>query len=393
MEPWPFTITVFLRSHIRQAHRRSGYSPRLTGRTVAPNRVIPNRSRSVPALRRCGDVTGAAGAEVVEHRSSRTYTGCVSQVMKANGEPVDEHTDTFGVRTFKIRDRHLLINGERVRLTGIARHEDFSLGRTRGNPGHDATRLRRPPRTAYDPHTSRALPAESVHSRLCGPAWNAADSGDSGVAVHRSAALGPEGPGAGPTADGRDDRAGRAIIPAFSPGASRTRALPARPAGSPTSVPCATSSIASIPADSVSFADDTFPKLERAEQSAANDADFLMMNQYFGTWHGPASALAAALDKVERLFPGKMVIISEFGYPGFYAKDPPAGRPQPHSDSRRIRCRCWRHATGSQGPYSGATRTTSHLAICGRASRRVTWTTVSSMRIGSGNLRTKSGNS
>jgi beta-glucuronidase len=72
----------------------------------------------------------------------------------------------------------------------------------------------------------------------------------------------------------------------------------------------------------VSFADDTFPKLERAEQSAAYDADFLMMNQYFGTWHGPPAALGPALDKVDRLFPGKMVIISEFGYPGFYAKDP-----------------------------------------------------------------------
>jgi endo-1,4-beta-mannosidase len=72
----------------------------------------------------------------------------------------------------------------------------------------------------------------------------------------------------------------------------------------------------------VSFADDTFPKLGRAEQSAANDADFLMMNQYFGTWHGPASALGPALDNVDRLFPGKMVIVSEFGYPGFYAKDP-----------------------------------------------------------------------
>lgn len=69
----------------------------------------------------------------------------------------------------------------------------------------------------------------------------------------------------------------------------------------------------------VSFADDNLSKLDRAQQSAANDADFLMMNQYFGTWHGPAAALGPALDKVDRLFPDKMVIISEFGYPGPFA--------------------------------------------------------------------------
>jgi beta-glucuronidase len=78
----------------------------------------------------------------------------------------------------------------------------------------------------------------------------------------------------------------------------------------------------------VSYADDNLPKLVRADQSAANDADFLMMNQYFGTWHGPASALVPALDQVDKLFPGKMVIISEFGYPGFFAKRPQDADPE-----------------------------------------------------------------
>jgi hypothetical protein len=54
------------------------------------------------------------------------------------------------------------------------------------------------------------------------------------------------------------------------------------------------------------------------------------MNQYFGTWHGPTSALGPALDRVDGLFPGKMVIISEFGYPG-----PFAGNPQ-QADQLRI---------------------------------------------------------
>ena len=53
----------------------------------------------------------------------------------------------------------------------------------------------------------------------------------------------------------------------------------------------------------VTLADDNLPKLKRAEESAANDADFLMMNQYFGAWHGPREALDPALDKVDQLFP------------------------------------------------------------------------------------------
>jgi endo-1,4-beta-mannosidase len=71
----------------------------------------------------------------------------------------------------------------------------------------------------------------------------------------------------------------------------------------------------------VSYADDNLPKLKRAEDSAANDTDFLMMNQYFGSWHGPANELSASLDKVDQMFPHKMVIISEFGLPGIFAKD------------------------------------------------------------------------
>jgi beta-glucuronidase len=75
------------------------------------------------------------------------------------------------------------------------------------------------------------------------------------------------------------------------------------------------------PGRPVSFADDNLPKLQRPEQSAANDADFLMMNQYFGSWHGPAEALEPALEQIHRLFPDKMVIISEMGFAGIFAHD------------------------------------------------------------------------
>jgi beta-glucuronidase len=76
------------------------------------------------------------------------------------------------------------------------------------------------------------------------------------------------------------------------------------------------------PARFVTYADDKLPNLQRAADSAANDADFLMMNQYFGSWHGPESQLSESLDRIGRIFSDKMVIISEFGLAGIFAKNP-----------------------------------------------------------------------
>ena len=46
-----------------------------------------------------------------------------------------------------------------------------------------------------------------------------------------------------------------------------------------------------------------------------------MMNQYFGSWAGPAEGLAPALERVGTMFPDKMVVISEFGLAGPFAPD------------------------------------------------------------------------
>jgi beta-galactosidase/beta-glucuronidase len=47
---------------------------------------------------------------------------------------------------------------------------------------------------------------------------------------------------------------------------------------------------------------------------ATSLADFVMMNQYFGTWHGPKDVLASVLDRIHALWPDKVVIISEYGF-------------------------------------------------------------------------------
>jgi len=243
------------------------------------------------------------------------------EVVKANGEPVDEHTDTFGVRTFEIRDRHLLINGERTRLTGIARHEDSpweGLAETRGTMQHDYddlldlhTTLTRP---VHYPQNPFILDYADRHGMLLIPEIPVWQFTEAQLSDPKILALAQQ-------------QMGEMIAQAGNhPSIFAWSVANESATGTPGGIAYFRAMRDFIhridPGRWVSFADDTFPKLERAGQSAANEADFLMMNQYFGTWHGPAAALAAALDKVERLFPGKMVIISEFGYPGFYAKDP-----------------------------------------------------------------------
>ena len=43
-------------------------------------------------------------------------------------------------------------------------------------------------------------------------------------------------------------------------------------------------------------------------------SDFVLMNQYFGTWVGPKQGLSPALDLIHETWPEKTVIISEYGF-------------------------------------------------------------------------------
>jgi len=71
----------------------------------------------------------------------------------------------------------------------------------------------------------------------------------------------------------------------------------------------------------VSYADDRIAHASAPDQVAAKYADFIMWNQYYGSWHGAAAGLAPALDRIDRMFPDKMLVISEFGFAGVHAPD------------------------------------------------------------------------
>lgn len=52
---------------------------------------------------------------------------------------------------------------------------------------------------------------------------------------------------------------------------------------------------------------------ENQEMDATAYTDFVLMNEYCGSWAGPKSVLSEALDRIHELWPEKVVIISEFG--------------------------------------------------------------------------------
>jgi hypothetical protein len=239
---------------------------------------------------------------------------------------LESASDVFGLRTVEIRDRHLLLNGQRVRLTGMTRHTDSpweGLAESPGTLRHDWEDMKSLNMTLtrpihYPPGTRAADFADNRGILMVPeiPIWQASEQQLSNpqylvLAKQQMREL-IEQYGNHPSVFAwsvmNESAAGTSGgIKFFREMRDYIKALD--------------------PERYVTLADDNLPKLDRADQSAANDADFLMMNQYFGAWHGPREALNPALDKVDRLFPKKMVIISEMGYPGIFAKTPAEADP------------------------------------------------------------------
>lgn len=243
------------------------------------------------------------------------------QVIGSQGRILDEHSDTFGVRKIEIRDRHLLINGERVRLTGVTRHEESiweGLAETPGTMRHDyddmkalQVTLTRP---GHYPQNPFILDYADRHGILLVPEIPVWQFSEAQLKDPRVIALAKQ-----QMREMIEESGNHPSIFAWSVcnesdtgtpgGTAYFRAMRAYIRGLD-------------PGRFVSYADDHLPKLKRAEDSAANDADFLMMNQYFGSWHGPESDLSESLDRIGRMFPDKMMIISEFGLAGIFSKYP-----------------------------------------------------------------------
>jgi hypothetical protein len=247
----------------------------------------------------------------------------------ADGETLDVLSDSFGARTLVIRDRRLYLNGERVRLTGMTRHEDSpweGLAESPGTMRHDyddmkalGVTLTRPVHYPQHPWILDYCDRHGILLIPEIPMWqfSEAQMNDPKVVALAKQMMQEmiEEAGNHPSILGwsvcnesaTDTPGGVAYVKTLK---EHVKALD--------------------PERFVTYADDSAANAGDPTQTAVVHADFMMMNQYFGSWAGPAELLAPRLERLGRLLPDKMIVISEFGLAGIFAPDATS------ADRRRI---------------------------------------------------------
>ncbi|HKQ53901.1 MAG TPA: glycoside hydrolase family 2 TIM barrel-domain containing protein, partial [Pyrinomonadaceae bacterium] len=246
------------------------------------------------------------------------------ELRDAKGELLDSLGDNFGARTLEPRDRHLYLNGERVRLSGMTRHEDSpweGLAETRGTIRHDYDALKelqvtltRPVHYPQHPDVLDYCDRNGILLVPEIPIWQFTErqlADPKVVALARQMM--------------REMIEQNYNHPSVM-GWSVCNESETFTAGGRAYVRAMKELIDEIDPDRfVTFADDSLAGLKRAEDSASAFADFIMWNQYFGTWSGPAGLLPETAERVGRMFPDKMIVISEFGAAGMFARDKEKG--------------------------------------------------------------------
>ena len=244
----------------------------------------------------------------------------VTQLRTADGTVIDARSDTFGVRDIAIRDRRLYVNGKPVRLSGLTRHEDSpweGLAESVGTIRRDwldmlalHTTLTRP---VHYPQNDAVLDFADRHGILLVPEIPVWQFSEAQLENPQLLALAKDMMREMIEQDGN-----HASIFAWSVCNESDASTP----GGRAYVDAMASLIRGIdPGRYVTFADADISIKPWKKAPVMHDVDFIMANAYFGSWSGGGSDVDGWLDFIDRAYPDKMVIISEFGYPGVFSPD------------------------------------------------------------------------
>ncbi len=238
--------------------------------------------------------------------------------------PSDAVEDNYGFRKIEIRDRHLYLNGERVRLSGVTRHEESPWEGLAESPGtilHDYRELKDLQVTLTRPVHYPQHPAILDFADRNGillipeiPMWqfNEAQMMDPRVIALAKRMM---------TEMVESAWNHPAILGWSMCNESETN----KPGGRRYFDEMYKLVKGLDPDRYVSYADNQIAQDADPKINAASVADFVMMNEYSGTWGGPEEGLVPLLQKAGRDYPDKMFIISEFGAAGLFAPDKVAG--------------------------------------------------------------------
>jgi beta-glucuronidase len=224
---------------------------------------------------------------------------------------LDERRETFGIRSVVLAHARLLLNGEPVRLVGLSRHEDspaHGLAETPAVVAADYRDLKRLnevlARPVHYPQSPLVLDFADRHGILLipeVPAWQLTHlqmASPHMQALERSQLR-----------ELVESEANHPSVIAWSVG----NEIESQSSDGWHFVERMVRYVKSLdPTRPVGFASNQLyltPKLD-----ATRFSDFVLMNQYLGTWGGPKWALGAILDHVHEAFPDKPVIVSEFGF-------------------------------------------------------------------------------
>jgi beta-galactosidase/beta-glucuronidase len=294
----------------------------LVGRVVGPDGDEVATGR-VPVAIRAQGVAPTLSFEVPRARlwhfdDPQLYS---MELTLRDGESVlDERKESFGIRTVEIRDRGLWLNGERVRLTGMTRHEDSpqeGLAETRGTMKADWDDLKSLhvvlTRPVHYPQHTFVLDYADRNGVLLMPEIPMWQFSEEQMKDPKVLALAKD-----MMREMIEQAGNHPSIVAWSVCNESATSAP----GGRAYVKAMVEHVKALdPGRYVSYADDGLPWIADASQNANQYTDFVMMNQYFGSWAGPAEGLRPALERVGAMFPDKMVVISEFGLAGPFAPD------------------------------------------------------------------------
>jgi beta-glucuronidase len=242
----------------------------------------------------------------------------VSELQDDAGRVLDLRTDTLGLRRIALRDRKLWVNDNPVRLTGLTRHEDSpweGLAETRGSILHDwddlralHTTLTRP---VHYPQHPAVLDYADRHGILLVPEIPMWQFSEAQMKDPRVLALAQQMLAEMIASDGN-----HASIFAWSVCNESDARLP----GGLAYVQRMKALVRELdPARLFTFADSDVSIAPWQDSPALHEADFIMANAYFGSWSGGGEQVEPWLDFMQKTYPDKALVISEYGYVGPFA--------------------------------------------------------------------------
>lgn len=331
--------TLLRRQQIRSDVNLANLTARISNRIFLENHAdAPVRARltmrvfgatgGAPIITETKDVTLRAGSQSESvnadlrnaqlwHFDDPQLYRCEVELTDAQGAPLDSVSDNFGLRKVEVKNRGLYLNGERVRLTGMTRHETSpweGLAETRGSIRYDYDDLKRLNVTLTRPVHYQQHPEVLDYADRNGilfipeiPMWQF-----------------DEGQMSNPKVIALAERMMREMIeqnfnhPSIFAWSACNESATDTPGGIAYFRRMKALINSLDPDRYVTFADEAF----KETKTASADADFMMVNQYYGSWHGPNDLLPGALARINRTYPNKMVIISEFGLAGLFGRNP-----------------------------------------------------------------------